>query len=81
MRTLASIFLLLAAASQAPADTTVIRDIPYAPDNGDFGLGDLYLPTASAVQSAEPPPVVLTIHGGGWTSLNRASLAGIAEFF
>ena len=81
MRKLASTFLFLAAAAQAAVGFTVVRDIPYAPDNGDFGLGNLYLPSASAIPSTEPPPVILTIHGGGWSSLDRASLAGIAEFF
>ena len=28
----------------ALAGAEVVRDIPYAPENGKFGLGDLYLP-------------------------------------
>lgn len=54
-----------------------IRDIPYAPENGMFGLGDLYLPESLSGKS----PVVLAIHGGGWNSGDRYSWSGVAEFF
>ena len=54
-----------------------IRDIPYAPENGKFGLGDLYLPEKVNAST----PLVLTIHGGGWSGGDRASWEGVARFF
>ncbi|HRR33607.1 MAG TPA: alpha/beta hydrolase fold domain-containing protein [Kiritimatiellia bacterium] len=56
---------------------SVTRDIIYDPAIGDYGLGDLYLPD----RVDEKTPMVLVIHGGGWSGLDRASIAGIAEFF
>ena len=64
-------------ACAAAADASVVRDIPYAPENGKFGLGDLYLPE----KVASDTPVVLTIHGGGWSGGDRYSWSGVAEFF
>ena len=64
----------LAANMEAAA---VVRDIPYAPENGKFGLGDLYLPEKASPDT----PVVLVIHGGGWTGMCRADVEGIARFF
>jgi len=55
----------------------VIRDIPYDPKLGVFGLGDLYLPS----NVTERTQMVLTIHGGGWTGGDRASWSGVSEFF
>ena len=55
----------------------LISDIPYAPENGKLGLGDLRLPKGWTAET----PVVLTIHGGGWTSGDRPSWKGVAEFF
>ena len=53
-----------------------IHDVAYAPENGSFGLGDLYLPD----ELNENTPVVLTIHGGGWSAGDRASWSGVARF-
>ena len=64
----------LAAKAEAAA---AVRDIPYAPENGKFGLGDLYLPEKVTPET----PVVLVIHGGGWTGMCRADVEGIARFF
>lgn len=36
--------------------------------------GDLYLPEQKTA------PIALCIHGGGWSSMDRASFAGVAEF-
>ena len=55
----------------------VVRDIPYAPENGKFGLGDLFLPE----KAGENTPLVLAIHGGGWSGGNRASWEGVSRFF
>ena len=60
----------------AYAARTVVRDVSYAPMNGKFGLGDLYLPDTVDFNTR----IVLLIHGGGWTNLDRESVRGIAEF-
>ena len=54
-----------------------LSDIPYAPENGAFGLGDLYLPDGWNADT----PVVLAIHGGGWVHGDRYSWSGVADFF
>ena len=72
----------------------VICDIPYDSSIGRFGLGDLFLPDAGNGESAFAGatadkrgtgswsvPIVLTIHGGGWSSGDRASWEGVARFF
>ena len=69
--------LLFAVCTAAIADATVVRDIAYAPENGKFGLGDLYLPESVSADA----PVVLAIHGGGWAAGDRYSWSGVAEFF
>ena len=69
--------MVVDAAVVGAADVHVLRDIPYEPENCRFGLGDLYLPESLS----DKTPVVLTIHGGGWTSGDRYSWSGVAEFF
>ena len=69
MRTLCAIILAAACIAALACDAKVVRDIPYAPENGKFGLGDLYLPrTGNEEQEMGnwETPVILTIHGGGW---------------
>ena len=66
-----------AAALAVAAPARVVRDIPYDPALGADGLGDLYLPDDVRPET----PLILVIHGGGWTALHRPSIAGIAEFF
>ena len=65
----------VAVAVAAPA--RVVKDISYNPDAGESGLGDLYLPDDVRPET----PLILVIHGGGWSSLHRPSMAGVAEFF
>ena len=72
-----AIFLTIAVCMAAMAGAAVVCDIPYAPENGKFGLGDLHLPEKVSPDT----PVVLTIHGGGWGAGNRYSWSGVAEFF
>ena len=48
----------------------------YAPELGEFGLGDFYLPDKCNASTLG----VLLIHGGGWAYLDKSSCAGIAEF-
>ena len=61
----------------ASLSPTMIRDIPYAPELGPRGLGDLFLP---ANWNADTP-VCLQIHGGGWNHGDRFSWEGVARFF
>ena len=72
-----AMFLTIAVCAAAVAGAAVVRDIPYAPANENFGLGDLYLPEKATPET----PVVLTIHGGGWGAGDRYSWSGVAEFF
>ena len=55
----------------------VLRDIPYAPENGFRGIGDLYFPDDATPRQS----VALTIHGGGWRALDKSSYEGVARFF
>lgn len=61
----------------APGQAGKTAAVPYAPENGGFGVGDLEFPAGWNADT----PVVLNIHGGGWTHLDRASWAGVAAFF
>ena len=55
----------------------VVSDIPYAPESGVYGIGDLYLPDESTTRR----DIVLAIHGGGWRALDKSSYEGVARFF
>jgi len=55
----------------------IVRDVVYDGMIRDSGLGDLYLPKSITPET----PVVLAIHGGGWSSGDRFSWSGVAEFF
>ena len=57
--------------------TTLVRNVPYDPTIGKFGVGDLYL----SGKRDSAVPFVLCIHGGGWCSGNQRSWSGVAEFF
>jgi acetyl esterase/lipase len=61
----------------APAPGTVARDIAYSAEAGADGVGDLYLPA----EVKPDTPVVLAIHGGGWSAGDRYSWSGVAAFF
>lgn len=54
----------------------IVRDFVYQPAYGERGLGDLYLPDSLSPQT----PAALTIHGGGWSAMEKYSFAGVAEF-
>jgi acetyl esterase/lipase len=45
-------------------DVVVDKDVPYAPEHGRRGLLDIYRPAAGTDGRA---PVLLQVHGGGWT--------------
>ncbi|MEP9365265.1 alpha/beta hydrolase [Nocardioides sp. CN2-186] len=46
----------------------VEKNVVYAPENGKRGLLDIYLPAEGEVSKA---PVLLQVHGGGWTIGNK----------
>ena len=49
-------------------DVVVDKDVAYAPEHGKRGLLDIYRPAAGTDGSA---PVLLQVHGGGWTIGNK----------
>lgn len=53
----------------------IIRDIYYDASRAFREEGDLYLP-----ENPENAPAALVIHGGGWDSMDKSDLAGVAEF-
>lgn len=55
----------------------VVSNLVYNASAGAAGLGNLYVPEACAADT----PVVLAIHGGGWSGGDRHSWSGVAEFF
>ena len=62
------------ASSEAPAPVQVRKDLVYA-RRGELPLAlDLYLPGPAA----QPAPLVILVHGGGWASGERANLAPLA---
>lgn len=93
MRTLCGT-VLAAVCAVFSCNAEVVRDIQYDSSIDRFGLGDLFLPEAGNGESAfagatadkrgtgsGSVPLVLTIHGGGWSSGDRASWEGVARFF
>lgn len=54
----------------------IVKTINYAPGNGEFGYGDLYLPN----NINEYTKLFLCIHGGGWSSMDKSAMIGVAEF-
>ncbi|MDX9867058.1 MAG: alpha/beta hydrolase [Kiritimatiellia bacterium] len=53
------------------------RDLVYSVEAGADGVGDLSLPDTVTPDT----PVVLQIHGGGWSAGDRYSWSGVADFF
>jgi acetyl esterase/lipase len=51
-----------------PENVTALRDLEYAVADGESLRLDLYLPKASG----KKPPLVVWIHGGGWTKGDKA---------
>ncbi len=59
-----------AAAMQLPAGVKVLRDLEYAQVDGATLRLDLYLPEISETR----PPLLVWIHGGGWTKGSKSAL-------
>lgn len=76
-----TILMAMAAVSIVPfkgnGEMRVIADVPYSSGCHDIQRGDLYLPGNIDRRTQ----MVLLIHGGGWTSMSRHDVVGIAEFF
>lgn len=53
-----------------------IENIAYARQWGMYGTGDLYLPSNLSADTR----CALTIHGGGWSGMDKADFTGVAEF-
>ncbi len=53
---------------------TVEENIAYCSDN-DSEVLDFYYPTADSLTNEDPFPIVLYVHGGGWTSGDKSDLA------
>jgi len=53
----------------------VIKDINYGENGSQWHIGDFYIPEETDTHS-----VALCIHGGGWSSMDRSSFAGVAQF-
>ena len=56
----------------------IIRNIIYDSEAGGAGVGDMFLP--EGFQPGQGRPVVLAIHGGGWSSMTKESFEGVAAF-
>jgi acetyl esterase/lipase len=53
----------------------VVRNIHYAPEHGERGKLDLFLP-----EGAWDCPIVMVIHGGGLKTLSKERMDGVSEF-
>lgn len=67
---------VLAALTGFANEAKVVRDIAYDAAIGKDGVGDLYYPA----NWTDKTPVVLVIHGGGWSGMERHAVDGIATF-
>lgn len=56
---------------------SVVSDVCYDDSHQNDCVGDLYLP-ARVLPST---PMVVVIHGGGWSGMDRSATKGIAEYF
>ena len=54
----------------------LLKDIPFRPSAGISGQCDLYLPD----RVSEANFAVLTIHGGGWSSMTKEKFEGVARW-
>ena len=54
----------------------ILENITYSQIAGPDGVGDLYLPGNMNGNT----PVALSIHGGGWSGMDKCRMAEIAAF-
>jgi acetyl esterase/lipase len=57
-------------------NSTIQRDIPYAQDSNPHHLMNAYVPEGDG-----PFPVIIYIHGGGWTSGSRENYNIVGSFY
>lgn len=55
---------------------TIIPNVVYNPAYSERGLGDLCLPENPSPRT----PIAISIHGGGWSAMDKSSFAGVANF-
>ena len=53
-----------------------VENLVYSQTSGEYGIGDLLLPEVCS----EVTPLALVIHGGGWNSMDKSRMTGIAAF-
>lgn len=73
-------FLFLICRFVVGEEITVFTNIPYTTDGGERQQLDLYLP-AGYKESPTPLPLILVIHGGGWTAGDKYFASGFAGLF
>ena len=56
------------------------RNIVYAPEHGERGQLDLYLPDGAARTEGPSCPMVIVIHGGGLQALSKERMDGVSTF-
>ncbi|MGQ9731764.1 MAG: alpha/beta hydrolase [Candidatus Zipacnadales bacterium] len=54
----------------------VIRDIPYRPEYGQYGLLDVWRPDGESPNT----PIVVVMHGGGFHALSKERMDNVAHF-
>ena len=62
---------------EAGDSVSIERNIEYGQQGGEHLLLDVYQPL---FPSSRPRPAVVLIHGGGWTSLDKSTMQGMANF-
>ncbi len=60
-------------------DLAVLKNIPYVPEGEYRQQLDLYLPK-DYEKAAKPYPLVVVVHGGGWTKGSKDEYVGIANW-
>ncbi|MGB8885896.1 MAG: alpha/beta hydrolase [Candidatus Korobacteraceae bacterium] len=65
------------ASPQTSDSVSVEKDVPYGAQAGRKLLLDIYQPGERA---SRPRPAIVLIHGGGWTSFDKSTMRGMANF-
>lgn len=67
----------VAASPEAADSVSVQKDVPYGVQGGEKLLLDIYQPSEAG---SRPRPAVVLIHGGGWSSFDKSTMRGMANF-
>jgi acetyl esterase/lipase len=65
------------ASPETPDTVSVQKDVQYGTQGGDKLLLDIYQP---GDLGARPRPAIVLVHGGGWTSFDKSTMRGMADF-